>query len=137
MPTSDLNRRIYGRRYVTIPLGQSTAAGVYTLTNIAATATVVAYIPVPDNCLLESVGVAYASSTGTTSALTVGVRRSTTTLVSVAVSGTGATVGLSSDVDAPCSKGEALNLTITGGTNDDDFVGACAVVTFAPLKTNS
>lgn len=139
MPTADIERRLYGRRYMTIgPVGlQPVGTGIAVLTNLPATAGEIAAIPVHDNCLLESVGVAWVSSTGTTSSMTVAVRRATTSLASVTATGTGRTAGVSSDVDAVLTKGEALNVTITAGTADDDFVGVMITLCFAPMKSNS
>ena len=138
MPSSNLERRLYGRRYLALPLGlQSSVILPTVITNLGTTAVEMHCIPIHDNCLLESIGVAFISSTGTTSALTVQVRRATTVLASATATGTGRTAAVSSEVDAPLTKGEALNLTMLAGTNDDDFLGAVVTLCFAPLKADS
>lgn len=135
----DAARRRFSRKYVTFELGLApVGTGIPVLTNLAAGPNEFAAYAVPENSILEKIGAAWVSSTGTTSAATVRARRATTVLASSgSITGTGRTAGYGATADASVFQNECLNLDIAPGTNDDDFVGLTVTMVFIPQLEES
>ncbi len=124
MALSDVNKVGLFKKYLTFTFGVITNQDDGTI----------AQFVVPENCKLVSLDAVYVSETGTTPAIGLAVKRSTTTLLSIAQADLGtAGTGASASGSAELTKGEVLDIVADTANSDNDFVGLTLIVGIRPI----
>jgi len=126
MALSDVVKGLFLKNYFTFTFPSLTDQGDGTIASFV----------VPENCVLVSLDCVYTAEAGggTTPAIGIAVKRSSTTLVSVAQADMGtAGTGASSTAAAALSKGEVLTIVADTANADNDFQGLTVIVGVRPV----